>query len=71
MSASKSSLRDAFHLEYFAVVLEDATHHAGPDFMQQAALYNIEKFFGWVSTVADFCGAIGQAAPSAAPTSST
>jgi ureidoacrylate peracid hydrolase len=67
----ESSLRDAFHLEYFAVVLEDATHHAGPDFVQQAAIYNIEKFFGWVSTVADFCGAIGQAAPLAAPTSST
>ncbi len=60
----ESSLRDAFHLEYFSVVLEDATHHAGPDFVQQAALYNIEKFFGWVSTVADFCGAISQAAPS-------
>ena len=60
----ESSLRDAFHLEYFAVVLEDATHHLGPDYIQKAALYNIEKFFGWVSTVADFCGAIGQAAPS-------
>jgi ureidoacrylate peracid hydrolase len=67
----ESSLRDAFHLEYFAVVLEDATHHAGPDFVRQAAFYNIEKFFGWVSTVADFRGAIGQAAPLAAPTSST
>ena len=64
----ESSLRDAFHLEYFAVVLEDATHHAGPAFVQQAALFNIEKFFGWVSTVADFCGAIGQSAPLDAPT---
>jgi ureidoacrylate peracid hydrolase len=63
----ESSLRDAFHLEYFAVVLEDATHHAGPPSVQQAALYNIEKFFGWVSTVADFCGAIGQAAPTSTP----
>jgi ureidoacrylate peracid hydrolase len=63
----ESSLRDAFHLEYFAVVLEDATHHAGPAFVQQAALYNIETFFGWVSTVADFCGAIGQAAPTSSP----
>ncbi|HEY0184251.1 MAG TPA: pyrimidine utilization protein B [Rhodopila sp.] len=63
----ESSLRDAFHLEYFAVVLDDATHHAGPDFVQKAAIYNIEKFFGWVSTVADFCGAIGQAAPLASP----
>jgi ureidoacrylate peracid hydrolase len=59
----ESSLRDAFHLEYFSVVLEDATHHVGPDFIQQATLYNVEKFFGWVSTVADFCGAITQIAP--------
>ncbi len=56
----ESSLRDAFHLEYFSVVLEDATHAAGPDFAQKAALYNIETFFGWVSTVADFSGAVSQ-----------
>ncbi|AHE56291.1 pyrimidine utilization protein B [Sphingomonas sanxanigenens] len=56
----ESTLRDGFHLEYFGVMLEDATHHLGPEAMQQAAVYNIEKFFGWVSTVADFCGAIGQ-----------
>jgi ureidoacrylate peracid hydrolase len=60
----ESSLRDAFHLEYFGIVLEDATHQVGPDFIQQAALYNIEKFFGWVSTVADFCGAVSQMPPS-------
>ena len=57
----ESSLRDAFHLEYFGVVLEDATHHLGPDFIQKAALYNIERFFGWVSTVNEFCGAVLQA----------
>jgi ureidoacrylate peracid hydrolase len=56
----ESSLRDAFHLEYFGMVLSDATHQAGPAFAQQAALYNIETFFGWVSTVADFCGAVSQ-----------
>lgn len=56
----ESSLRDAFHLEYFGVVLEDATHQAGPDFAQRAALFNIETFFGWVTTVADFCGTISQ-----------
>jgi len=54
----ESSLRDAFHLEYFCVVLKDATHHLGPSFVQEAALYNIEKFFGWISSVADFCGAV-------------
>jgi ureidoacrylate peracid hydrolase len=60
----ESSLRDAFHLEYFGIVLEDATHHLGPDFIQKAAIFNIERFFGWVSTVADFCGAVSQIPPS-------
>jgi ureidoacrylate peracid hydrolase len=63
----ESSLRDAFHLEYFGIVLEDATHHVGPDFVQKAALFNIEKFFGWVSTVTDFCGAVSQIPPSQIP----
>jgi ureidoacrylate peracid hydrolase len=56
----ESTLRDGFHLEYFGVMLEDATHHLGPEFIQQASVYNVEKFFGWVSNVADFCGTFGQ-----------
>ncbi|MEP6784362.1 MAG: pyrimidine utilization protein B [Sphingomonadales bacterium] len=56
----ESTLRDGFHLEYFGVMLEDATHHLGPDFVRDATVYNVEKFFGWVSTVADFCGSFGQ-----------
>ncbi len=56
----ESTLRDGFHLEYFGVMLEDATHHLGPPMMQEATVYNVEKFFGWVSTVADFCGSFGQ-----------
>jgi len=50
----ESTLRDGFFLEYFGVVLHDATHQAGPDFIQQASLYNVEKFFGWVSSVEEF-----------------
>jgi ureidoacrylate peracid hydrolase len=61
----ESTLRDGFFLEYFGIVLEDATHQAGPEFVQQAAIYNIEKFFGWVSSVADFKGAFGQIPPKA------
>ena len=56
----ESTLRDGFHLEYFGVMLEDATHHLGPDFLQAATVFNVEKFFGWVSTVQDFCGSFGQ-----------
>ena len=59
----ESTLRDAFHLEYFGVMLADATHHLGPDFVREATIYNVEKFFGWVSSVADFCGSVGQLPP--------
>jgi ureidoacrylate peracid hydrolase len=58
----ESTLRDGFFLEYFGIMLEDATHQAGPEFVQKATVYNVETFFGWVSTVADFCGAFGQIA---------
>ena len=54
----ESTLRDGFFLEYFGVVLEDATHQAGPKFAQKAALFNIETFFGWVSDVETFCDAL-------------
>lgn len=54
----ESTLRDGFFLEYFGIVLEDATHQAGPAFAQQAALFNIETFFGWVSDVQTFCTAL-------------
>jgi ureidoacrylate peracid hydrolase len=60
----ESTLRDGFFLEYFGVVLHDATHAAGPPFAQEAALYNIKTFFGWVSSVEEFRGALqANAAP--------
>ncbi|KQM18264.1 pyrimidine utilization protein B [Novosphingobium sp. Leaf2] len=57
----ESTLRDGFHLEYFGVLLGDATHHLGPAFLQEATLYNVETFFGWVSTVDAFCSWAHQA----------
>jgi ureidoacrylate peracid hydrolase len=59
----ESTLRDGFHLEYFGILLEDATHQAGPDYVQKAAIYNVETFFGWVSDVAEFRRAFAQIPP--------
>ena len=59
----ESTLRDGFHLEYFGVMLEDATHHLGPEFLQKATVYNIETFFGWVSTVDDFLTSVKDVSP--------
>lgn len=58
----ESTLRDGFFLEYFGIVLEDATYQAGPAFAQQAAIFNIETFFGWVSNVDAFCATLAEQA---------
>jgi ureidoacrylate peracid hydrolase len=53
----ESTLRDGFHLEYFCTMLEDAVSHIGPPMMHEATVFNVEKFFGWVSTSDEFCTA--------------
>jgi ureidoacrylate peracid hydrolase len=51
----ESTLRDGFFLEYFGVVLADATYQAGSAMIQESSLFNIATFFGWVTSVAEFC----------------
>ena len=62
----ESTLRDGFFLEYFGVVLHDATSQAGPRSLHDGALRNIELFFGWVSDVACFQAALKPSELSAA-----
>lgn len=62
----ESTLRDAYHLEYFCALLADASTHAGPDETYRATLFNIETFFGWVSHAAAFLEALSAKAPKTA-----
>jgi ureidoacrylate peracid hydrolase len=55
----ESTLRDGFHLEYFCTMLENAVSPIGGQAMQDATVFNVEKFFGWVSSSEDFCEAFG------------
>ena len=48
------TMRDGLTREYFCVMLEDATMAAGPAFVHEATIYNVENFIGWVSTTNDF-----------------
>lgn len=50
----ESTLRDAFFLDYWPVLITDATMAAGPATMQEATLYNIESYFGWTIPSAEF-----------------
>jgi ureidoacrylate peracid hydrolase len=53
----ESTLREAYHREYFCLLLEDATHHAGPPYLLDATLWNIRTFFGWTAKVDEFAQA--------------
>ncbi|OGP65878.1 MAG: hypothetical protein A2169_02285 [Deltaproteobacteria bacterium RBG_13_47_9] len=46
----EASMRDAYNLEYFPILVSDATMNSGPPFMQEATLFNVKTNFGWVTT---------------------
>jgi ureidoacrylate peracid hydrolase len=50
----ESTLRDAFFLDYWPVLITDATMAAGPPSMQEATLFNIETYFGWTIPSQEF-----------------
>jgi len=50
----ESTLRDAFFLDYWPVLLHDATMQAGPPLLQQATVQNVENYLGWTLNSAEF-----------------
>jgi ureidoacrylate peracid hydrolase len=54
----ESTIRDAYHREFFCVLVSDATSQSGPAFIQDATLYNVERFLGWVTTTDAICVAL-------------
>jgi ureidoacrylate peracid hydrolase len=59
----ESTIRDAFFREYFCVFVRDATQQSGPAFIQEAVIYNVETFLGWVSSTDAVCDALQSALP--------
>lgn len=58
----ESTIREAYHREFFCVLVSDATTQSGPAFIQEATMYNVERFLGWVSTTSEICTALSGAA---------
>ena len=56
----ESTIRDAYHREFFCVLVADATAQSGPAFIQDATLYNVERFLGWVTTTDAICLALSR-----------
>ena len=55
----ESTLRDAYHREFFPVLVTDATLAAGPAGTQEAVEFNVRSFFGWCTTGAELRSALG------------
>jgi ureidoacrylate peracid hydrolase len=49
----ESTIRDAYFLEYWPVMVADATMPAGSRLIQEATEYNVRTFFGWVANSED------------------
>ena len=56
----ETTIRDAFGLEYHAVMVTDCCHQAGPRQVHDAAIFNVETFFGWTSTSSELVSALKQ-----------
>lgn len=54
----ESTIRDAYFLEYWPVMVADATMPAGSAEIQRATVYNVQTFFGWVSSAEDVATAL-------------
>jgi len=54
----ESTLRDAYFLDYWPILISDGTDNAGPDITQQATLWNVQALFGWVTTSRGFIKAL-------------
>jgi ureidoacrylate peracid hydrolase len=54
----ESTLRDAYFHEYFPVLVSDSSGNIGPEFTQQATLWNVTEVFGWVTTSRDLIKAL-------------
>ncbi len=54
----EASIRDASNLDYFPVLISDATAAGGPPFMKESTIVNILSCLGWVTTSADLVKAL-------------
>jgi len=50
----ESTLRDAYFLDYWPILVTDATMQAGPAFLQRATIQNVESHFGWTLSSQEF-----------------
>ena len=64
----ESTLRHAYFLDYWPILITDSTMPAGNRSVYEATLFNVESFFGWTITSADFVASLESPRASATST---
>lgn len=64
----ESTLRDAFFLDYWPILITDAAMAAGAPAMHDATVQNVENFFGWTMPVREFVQSVQSEFQIAVPT---
>jgi len=59
----ESTLRHAFFLDYFPILVSDAVSHAGASITQEATIVNVKSNFGWVTTSDHFVAGLEHIKP--------
>lgn len=54
----ESTIRDAYHKQFFPIMVADATLQAGEKHIFDATVFNVERFLGWVTSTDDVCKAL-------------
>ena len=54
----ESTLRHGYFLDYWPLLITDATMQAGPLALQEATLFNVENYFGWTLESKEFLAAV-------------
>jgi ureidoacrylate peracid hydrolase len=55
----ESTLRDAFFRDYFPILVGDGCANVGPDFIQEATVFNVSTMFGWVTSTDELVKSLG------------
>lgn len=63
----ESTLRDAFFLDYWPILITDAAMAAGAPAMHDATVQNVENFFGWTMPVREFVESVRSESQIAVP----
>jgi ureidoacrylate peracid hydrolase len=56
----ESTIRHAFFLDYFPILVSDAVCQMGPELLQEATILNVQSTFGWVAHSKSVLHAIDQ-----------